>query len=755
MFNYQTTDKQYFVPNKPFNETDLRDLLEPDVDLFLLQTLPHAFEASSPKTIDSLSDNASSSPISQYVDDFKESELVVHESTNDFFPDFLNSDIQYEKPMSMRNDSNLEIRVLGVPNTGAKSRVETQIKLCIQLMTKDEKKVLDWSHIRLSENMLARSRLRKNQQKQLSRTMDGPMLSMVSDESKVLNLEAKVICASNTDHPIRMCASCVGRERRRAERTKDGKPKANSSLLPEEVEAERDRILLFNCNPLVDFASGDAILPSRITCYCRHHDEKLGFRICFTMKNNQGHLVATGMSPPIMITDDHKGSKQKGYRKRSRNESISSLPQTPAISRQSSVTIEDDCGEEEMQARTPTNFDFAYSISASKDLIPILPEPFIVQPTISGEKWPYNRRRRTMTGYASSDASTNTLFNTMIDAGPQLDRLVPSQGPTYGGIEVTLLGSGFYRGLTCMFGEHAATTVHCSADTMVCVLPPATQTGPVVVSFKQHPLVLESQDVAIFSYYDASDSALLELALQVVGLKMTGKLQDAKHVAMRIVQGDQQSTYQDCVLEAVERSNASVDYTQVNTNGHTLLHLAVLLRNERLLKALMKSYLHRPEEERLALLNIQDRNKMTALHFACQLKLNNLVRVLLYAGASANLKSNWGLPSASCGKEDSDLLDLLDLYENPAWRKLVSRRCGHMNPVFPNLNSADSIKVIASMDLASLDTTIIDQQSYHPLIFALCDKPDVELFFGYLVIAALFVLQTHRYSGLPKLEVLC
>lgn len=79
-------------------------------------------------------------------------------------------------------------------------------------MTKDEKKVLDWSHIRLSENMLARSRLRKNQQKQLSRTMDGPMLSMVSDESKVLNLEAKVICASNTDHPIRMCASCVGRE---------------------------------------------------------------------------------------------------------------------------------------------------------------------------------------------------------------------------------------------------------------------------------------------------------------------------------------------------------------------------------------------------------------------------------------------------------------------------------------------------------------------------------------------------------------
>ena len=96
-----------------------------------------------------------------------------------------------------------------MPKSGAKSRVETQIKLCIQLIKENEKKVTDWSYIKLDENMLARSRLRKNQQ---SKPLVGSVATMVSDESKVLHLEAKVVCASNTDQPIRMCVGCVRRE---------------------------------------------------------------------------------------------------------------------------------------------------------------------------------------------------------------------------------------------------------------------------------------------------------------------------------------------------------------------------------------------------------------------------------------------------------------------------------------------------------------------------------------------------------------
>lgn len=74
-------------------------------------------------------------------------------------------------------------------------------------MTQD-KKVMDWSYIRIGETMLARSRLRKNQPSK----SDGSVPTMVSDEAKILQLEAKVVCASNTDHPIRMCVGCVRRE---------------------------------------------------------------------------------------------------------------------------------------------------------------------------------------------------------------------------------------------------------------------------------------------------------------------------------------------------------------------------------------------------------------------------------------------------------------------------------------------------------------------------------------------------------------
>lgn len=116
--------------------------------------------------------------------------------------------VNEHSPYHSSSDNGLQIRVLGVPNTGAKSRVETQIKLCIQLMTKD-KKVMDWSYIRIGETMLARSRLRKNQQ---VKSLDGSVATMVSDESKILQLEAKVVCASNTDQPIRMCVGCVRRE---------------------------------------------------------------------------------------------------------------------------------------------------------------------------------------------------------------------------------------------------------------------------------------------------------------------------------------------------------------------------------------------------------------------------------------------------------------------------------------------------------------------------------------------------------------
>ncbi|KAI8640445.1 hypothetical protein BD408DRAFT_239421 [Parasitella parasitica] len=478
-----------------------------------------------------------------------------------------------------------------------------------------------------------------------------------------------------------------------------------------------------------------------VLCNISRHGSSFSLqRICFTIKNNQGQVIANGISPPIMITDDHKSSKQKTSRKRSRQEddqiTTLSRPDTPAPSRKNSASLDSlEMTDEALGSTTPTSLDFSNSSisvmtnsnssSSSNIYSDFFPPPSLALSATTvhqieledehdaipapEEAWPFNRRRRTASGYASADDHLISSILDNFNSGavvPQVERLVPAQGPTYGGVEVTLLGSGFYRGLTCLFGEHTATTAYWNPNTIVCILPPAAHTGPVVVSFKEHPLVLEGQDVAIFTYYDASDQALLELALQVVGLKMTGKLHDAKHVAMRIVQGgepnqqqqqqqqQQQLNQQQLVLDAIEHADQP-NLTLANASGQTLLHLSVIVNNESLVKAIVKCYTHRSNEDKQSLLNARDRNEMTALHFACRMKSMQIIQILLHAGANASsVDVSW---LKSCGEgECLEVIELLDSHTTTyIKRRPLSRRNSsvksHMVHRFHSLNSTDGL----------------------------------------------------------------
>lgn len=107
------------------------------------------------------------------------------------------------------DSSEFKIRVDGIPENGAKSRVETQIKLSISLVSKDGTHIPYWSYLRIPDELLAGSKLRKSQQQKL---LDGSAAAMVSDESKVLDLEARVICESDESKVIKMCQGCVRRE---------------------------------------------------------------------------------------------------------------------------------------------------------------------------------------------------------------------------------------------------------------------------------------------------------------------------------------------------------------------------------------------------------------------------------------------------------------------------------------------------------------------------------------------------------------
>lgn len=69
----------------------------------------------------------------------------------------------------------------------------------------------------------------------------------------------------------------------------------------------RHEIVLFNSPPDVAVKDGSAFwLPFRVICYCKCHGEKVGFRIKFTLRTYDGRIIASEMTHPIKITDDHK-----------------------------------------------------------------------------------------------------------------------------------------------------------------------------------------------------------------------------------------------------------------------------------------------------------------------------------------------------------------------------------------------------------------------------------------------------------------
>ena len=108
---------------------------------------------------------------------------------------------------------------------------------------------------------------------------------------------------------------------------------------------------------------------------------------------------------------------------------------------------------------------------------------------------------------------------------PMIHRLIPSTGPTHGGVEVTILGANFTADLQATFGETvSSSTIMWSENAMVCVLPPSPAPGPVMVWFKDLPNPdhfdmgmgmqmmmgggVATEEMQVFTYTDDVDRAL-------------------------------------------------------------------------------------------------------------------------------------------------------------------------------------------------------------------------------------------------------
>ncbi|KAK3315297.1 hypothetical protein B0H66DRAFT_340520 [Apodospora peruviana] len=114
---------------------------------------------------------------------------------------------------------------------------------------------------------------------------------------------------------VQICAGCITREKKRASRRKKIKPADEDDAW---TKNESKRVILFNTQEIKDWEESKpeerhagmngvyVDTPMRITCYCRHHTEKKGFQVIFTVTNCRGEFVAQTLSPSFMITDDHK-----------------------------------------------------------------------------------------------------------------------------------------------------------------------------------------------------------------------------------------------------------------------------------------------------------------------------------------------------------------------------------------------------------------------------------------------------------------
>ncbi|KIJ67780.1 hypothetical protein HYDPIDRAFT_107274 [Hydnomerulius pinastri MD-312] len=698
---------------------------------------------------------------------------------------------------------NLAILTPSIPENGTKSRVETQVRVIVDLAhassSSGEQQQYDrvgsWKWLQLPPGTSTKKRTRR----------EGKIDPAPLD---ILHLTTTVTCASAPHNRVLSCGSCRNREAKRVARKVAARvrPARSDSDTPEDgterqrgIKEDTTSIIQFNCPEVLDFSTGSAVLPVRITCYCRHHREKVGFHVHFTMMDHTGRVVGTGTTPPIMITDDHKSTVKSGgvafnplvegevdwsklpqagdsvdkgapskrklgntngqpkkrakpYDSASRSNSVKFSREASVASLSSSLNSPSTQPSTVPNTRSPTPSQLPQPLtSLASDIAPAPPLPiFAADGDPFGSSGPIDPSLLNATAiFASANGMTTVSADQLLSSSdtlsspiaapapqpsqllstlvppqpmpfmffnpgspppitslpmPKIHRLIPASGPTHGGIEVTILGENFHPAIqfNCVFGDVAASsTQRWSDNTLLCVLPPRSAPGVVAVWFEGFDKSSDPTLPSLFTYTDESDRALMELALQVVGLKMTGKIEDAKNVALRIVgttgtedspsqtnssaddmmqvasssyhdirpllfiRSGERGNFETAILKFLSIVDVSVEkqsnismaaaISHATSSGQTLLHLAVFLKFATLTEFLITHNID---------LDARDRNGYTALHFAVLVRSKECAKLLADAGADPEIVN-------VLGKTPHDIAPV-DFFEDIVERRVSS-----------------------------------------------------------------------------------
>lgn len=241
-----------------------------------------------------------------------------------------------------------------------------------------------------------------------------------------------------------------------------------------------------------------------------------------------------------------------------------------------------------------------------------------------------------------AQAVASSLYTTLpmgMSANPPqpsvIHKIIPSEGPKSGGIEVTILGSGFHQGLEVMFGDvRATTTTYWGESSLVCLLPPSPHASTVLVSFKHQSSPAAHQFSAkqqpVFKYMDDDEQQLMRTALTVLGHKMNGKVEDIGDIARRII-GDMSSNWGQSASGVSGQHGGAPPFNSYSFNTQL---------EGQLLKVLelidLDDSPHKPR------LNLRRSTGQTMLHLACSLGLHRFVAGLLARNANPDVRDKGG-----------------------------------------------------------------------------------------------------------------
>lgn len=663
---------------------------------------------------------------------------------------------------------------LKIHDTPVKSRVETQItiRMTISSLPKGVKRLHLPKHAISKPKLLAKPPpQRSHDMLELSTMLVCSSAMQKSDVCERVCARARMIAQGYSVHPpaekkekrpqdgdeVKICNGCITRERKRADRKKNKKPGDVQIWTRDEGE----RVVVFNSHEIKEWqpTSGPEFeieVPMRIACYCRHHGEKVGFRVVFTMTDHHGNLVAQTLSNSIMITDDHKthsppmtvaGSSANGPEQPApafdsnsldpsfrpsqstsdlqmlrRNNSgapsppdfMAGLSQTAAaprpLSRPASPTGGDGPYCKKRKASGPAKVprglamtrlettpqvtplaqpthnavstatspfspnrpSFSPQADAMFQPVPYLPAGMPQYPSVSP---PHNGNDPVVSGgldgfglvqpqiYSAPTSSHpsrvpspnglrqtpptlqeqrnlfealagNVLAPTISNAPPRpapvIHKIIPAVGPKSGGIEVTILGQSFRSGMEVMFGSHrATTTTYWGESSLVCLLPPAVEAGPVMVTLEpQNELPPMQASARFFTYQNDDEQQLMRTALTVVGHKMNGNVEDVGDLARRIIQNRNSLQWNPSPSDGSQGQGGS-QYT-----GHEMSLETTLLKILELIDIDDSPYKPR--------LNLRRTTGQTMLHLACSLGLNRFVAGLLGRKVHADLRDKGG-----------------------------------------------------------------------------------------------------------------